>query len=278
MAITVLTNMASVNVRGHLERTAENYSKAVERLASGKRINRAGDDAAGLSIANNLEARVRSIQAARRNAQDALSMMQVVEGGMNEVGNLVIRLRELAIQAASDNVSDKEREMLELEVGQIREEVERLAHGTRYFGNEVLSGSAKELVFQVGIENTEWDRITYDSGEIDLRASTLGVDDVQLSDKDSALDSLSTIENALTKLGTPRAKIGALQFRMHSTINNLNTYEESLTAATSRIMDADMAKEAANAVQAQVLQKTGVAVLAQANLQPTIALRLLENF
>lgn len=277
MPISLATNLPAVKVRGHLDRVGENFSKSIERVASGKRIIRSGDDAAGLSISNSLEAKIRSIQQARRNASEAMSLIQVAEGGMNEVSNLVVRLRELAVQAASDTVGEREREMLQLEAVQIREEVDRLAEATRYFDTQLLNGTSKNFNFQIGIENTIYDRIQYDSSEVDLRSGALGVDGINLADKDGAADSLSVVDEAFKRMGTPRSKLGALQLRMTSIQNNLSTYEESLTAANSRILDADIARETTNVVQSQILQKAGMAVLAQANAAPMHIMKLVEG-
>lgn len=276
MAITVATNIASVNARRHLEETSGKFQKAAERVASGKRINSIGDDAAGMTIAFSLESKIRSIQQARRNSQDALSLIQVAEGGMNEVGNLLVRMRELSIQASSDNVSDKERQMIELESSQIKQEVDRLAQATKFFDTNLLNGSGKDFSFQIGIDNDENNRLQFDSSSLDLRASTLGISGVDMTDIDNARDALGSIDEALVKMNEPRASVGALQSRMNSIIGNLNVYEENITAAKSRILDADIASETADMVKSAVLQRAGVAVLAQANQLPVMALKLVE--
>lgn len=276
MAITLLSNPTVINARRHMETTHRAYSEASERLASGKRINKSGDDAAGLAISTVMEGKIRSIQQARRNAQEALSLMQVAEGGMNEAGNLLTRLRELAIQASSDTIGEKERTMLELENKQIKAEIDRLADATEYFGTPLLNGQGKEFTFQIGPENTEANRLTYSTSNLDLRASTLGVDGIDLSNAESALDSLGAIDNALTQMNVPRSEVGAMQSRFNSIVNNLFIYEENLSQARSRIVDADIAQETAKAVQASVLQRAGAAVIAQANTMPSLALKLLE--
>lgn len=276
MPVSLLTNVPSLTMKRHLERSGEKFSDAAERIASGRRINKAGDDAAGLSVSFSLEARIRSIQQARRNAFDALSMMQVAEGGMNEVGNLVVRLRELAIQASSDNISDKEREMLQLEAQQIRTEVERLSEATRFFDTPLLNGRGTSFTFQVGPDNNEWNRIEYNTANLDLRASTLGIDDIDLKSTDSAREAFDSVDNALKKLGIPRAEVGAMQSRFMALTNNLAMYEETMTAAKSRILDSDIGRESAELVKASVLQRAGLAMASQANLQPQAVLKLLE--
>jgi len=276
MAITLLSNPVVINARRHMESTHRAYAEASERLASGKRINKSGDDAAGLAISSVMEGKIRSIQQARRNAQEALSLMQVAEGGMNEVGNLLVRLRELAIQASSDTIGEKERTMLDLENRQITEEIDRLAHATEYFGTSLLNGEGRDFTFQIGPDNTEANRLKYSTSNLDLRASHLGVDKIDLSNADEALQSLERIDNAMTQINVPRSEVGAMQSRFNSIVNNLFIYEENLSQARSRIVDADIAQETAKAVQASVLQRAGAAVIAQANTAPSLALKLLE--
>ncbi|NBV51881.1 flagellin FliC [bacterium] len=276
MAITLLSNLPVINARRHMEETGRMYGDAIERIASGKRINKSGDDAAGLAISTAMEGKIRSIAQARRNAKEALSLMQVAEGGMNEVSNLLVRMRELAIQGASDTIGDSERSMLELENQQLKKEIDRLANATEYFGTSLLNGEGKEFTFQIGPDNNENNRVTYSTDKLDLRASTLGVDGVSLSDEDSALDALGSVDEAITKLNVPRSEAGAMQTRFNSIINNLSIYEENMIQARSRIIDADLAAETAKATQAAVLQKAGAAVIAQANLMPHLALKLLE--
>lgn len=276
MPFTINYNPVSVNARRHLENTGKVFAEATERLASGKRINKAMDDAAGLSISGSMEAQIRSIAQAKRNAQDAIGLVQVAEGGMTQVGNLLVRMRELAIQSANDSIGDNERQMLQGEVVQIKEEISRLAETTKYFGTSLLNGSGKEFTFQVGPENTDNDRITYSTKNLDLRLGTLGVDGVDLSTSQDSLDSLAALDEALTKITLPRAEVGAMQSRFNVVISNLMTYEENMMAAKSRILDADVAAETAKAIQGSILQKAGASVLMQANAQATQVLRLLE--
>lgn len=276
MPISLLSNQAALNARRHMEETNRVQGEAIERLASGKRINKSGDDAAGLAISSVMEGKIRSIAQARRNTQEALSLMQVAEGGMNEVSNLVVRLRELAIQAASDTIGDKERQMLELENRQIQQEVDRLANATEYFGTNLLNGSGKNFTFQIGPDNSEANRLEYSTANLDLRASSIGVEGISLTDSSSALSALESVDEAITKLNVPRAEVGAMQTRLQSISNNLFIYEENMSAAKGRILDADIAQETAKAVQGAVLQKAGAAVLAQANTAPALALKLIE--
>lgn len=277
MPISFLTNTGAMTVGRYLTQTTEAYQKAAERVASGRRINRSLDDAAGLAISSRLEVRIRSTQQAQRTAMDALSLIQVAEGGMTEISNILSRLRELSIQAGSDNLSDDERGLLNFEAEQLIKEIDRLAESTTYSGNKLLNGSGEELNFQIGVENTENDRITYDASSVDVRSSTLGVDAIELNDRDSALEGLEVIDNAITKAQGSRAQLGAIQARIHPIVNNLRNYEENLTAANSRIRDADLATESTELVRTQVQQKATVAILAQANFAPALALKLIEG-
>lgn len=276
MAISLLSNHPVLNARRHMEETSRAYADASERLVSGKRINKSGDDAAGLAISSAMEAKVRSMQQARRNAQEALSLMQVAEGGMNEVSNLLVRLRELSIQASSDTIGGKERQMLELENQQIQQEIDRLANATEYFGTPLLNGQGKEFTFQIGPDSTEANRIQYSTEKLDLRSNTLGVDSLNFEDPEKALEAIDVVDEAIARLNVPRAEAGAMQNRFNSIVNNLFIYEENMTQAKARILDADMAQETAKAVQSAVLQRAGAAVIAQANTTPALALRLLE--
>ena len=269
------SNLTASAVRRHLFRKGDAVSRHMERLASGKRINRLGDDAAGFAIAKRLEANLRSIGQARRNSMEALSLIQVSEGGMNEIGNLLIRMRELAVQSASDTVGDRERELLETEGVEIEKELERLSQSTKYFDTNLLDGSGKEFVFQVGMESDEYSRIVYDASALDLRPSSLGVSGLSLLDRDDALDALEVVDEALHRLALPRAQLGAVQTRLNSITDQLQVYEENYASALSRIEDAYIAEEATKSVTAQVQQKAAIAILVQANQLPAVVLRLL---
>jgi len=246
-------------------------------LATGNRITEAGDDAAGLSISENLRSQIRSMGQAERNANDAISFAQVAEGGMSEIGNMLIRMRELAVQAASDTIGDKERGYINKEVGTLLGEVDRIANSTNYNGAQLLNGQASKSVleFQVGIRNTESDRIKFNSNENDVRAKTLGVDGLDYTSVDSARDSLDRVDKAMDKVFGMRATLGAVQNKLHSTINAQGVNKENLSQARSRIADADIAAETSELVRGNILQSAGVSVLAQANQAPMAALKLL---
>lgn len=277
MAISTLTNIPSLTAQRHINHTETSYQKAMERLASGSRINRAGDDAAGLAVSNSLVARIRSIGQATRNAQDGYSMLQVAGGGMNEIAGLLIRMRELAMQAATDTVSDRERELIEVENAELKAEIDRIAETTKYLGTTLLNGEGDDYQFQIGPDNDTADTLFYAADGVDVRAGALGVDGVDLTDRDSALSALEDIDEGIARVHVPIAQIGAMQSRMETTIRHLENLGENMSAANSRIKDADFAKESADAVKGQIQQRAGIAVLAQANQLPALALQLLNT-
>jgi len=275
MAIETLTNMPAINARRHMLKTQRDLSKTLERLASGKRINQPGDDAAGLAISDTLRARIASVDRSNQNAKDAFSLLQVAGGSIQQIGDKIVRMRELAMQAASDTVGDRERELIEIENGELKAEVDRIAGSVSYLSTPLMNGEGDDFQFQIGPDNNENNRISYSADGVDVTAGALGVDSVDLSDRDSALSSLDDIDEGLTRLHTPMAQLGALQNRMETVIDHLDNYSESLTAANSRILDADYAKESTEAFKHNVRLKAGVAVLAQANQLPGNALNLL---
>jgi flagellin len=248
-------------------------------LASGNRITEAGDDAAGLSISENLRGQIRSMYQAERNANDGLSFVQVAEGGMNEIGNILIRLRELGVQAASDTVGDKERGFIDKEVQSLIAEVDRIANVTNYNGTQLLNGEASksELQFQVGIrkESDGADRIVFKPNDYNVKAGNLGIDGMSFTSIDDARDGLDKVDSAMSKVFEARASLGAMQNKLHATANNIGVAKENLSAARSRIADADIAAETSELVRGNILQQAGVAVLAQANTAPMAALKLL---
>lgn len=275
MGLRIATNVPSLATQRNLNATSTEASKSFARLSSGNRITKAGDDAAGLSISNKLEASVRGMKMAQRNANDGISFVQTAEGGINEVSNILIRLRELSVQAASDTVGDQERGFLNKEVQSLKGEVDRIAKSTNYNGTNLLAGEGKALTFQVGAEAGEMNRIEFDPSKTNVSASALGVGGVDLATKDGALSSLGMLDGAINKVNENRSELGALQNRLHSTSNSLGIAVENLSDARSRIADTDIAAETSNMVKNQILQNAGISVLAQANAVPNSALKLL---
>jgi flagellin len=271
-----MTNESAINAQRNLELTNNRLQTSLERLSSGSRINRAADDAAGLAISDTLNSQIRSIGQAIRNAQDGASLAQVFDGGTNEINNMLMRIRELAMQASSDTVGDRERGLINNEVQELKSEVNRVAQTTKYAGNTLLNGEAKALEFQVGTGNTpESDRITFDPGEANLTADSLGIDGIDITQKDSAQEALEILDEGMQKVNQVRAKVGSIQSRLQSTVSTQNIFMENLSAAKSRIRDTDIAQESTNLARETIIRNSGVAMLSQSNQIPSIALQLL---
>jgi flagellin len=278
MGLQINTNEVSLAAQRHLENTDTKYKSTVQRMASGSRIVQASDDPAGLAISDNIEANVRSLGAAIRNAQDGVSLIQVFEGGTNEINNMLVRMRELSMQSASDTIGDKERAMLDNEVQQLKDEVQRIARTTKFAGRELLSGESVNMEFQVGPgNNAEVDRIRFNPGDTDMRTGALGIDSINVGNREDARNNLDTIDEALTKVNDIRARVGSAQSRLTTTISAQQIFSENLMAAKSRIKDADIATESSNLTKYSILRQAGVAVLTQANQTPALALSLLRG-
>ncbi len=248
----------------------------LERMSSGYRINKAADDAAGLAISENLRAQIRGLKQANRNANDGISLAQVAEGGLNEVSNMLIRMRELAIQSASDTVSDVERGFVDMEFQGLKKEIQRVAEVTEYNGQELLNGLGGVYEIQVGVHNDPFqDRISFDATNADATLEAMGLTAETLSNKEGARNTLSVIDESLVKVNSIRADMGAFQNRLVSTINNLNIAHENLSAANSRIRDADIAEETAELTRNNVMLQASTASLAQANNITNLALKLI---
>jgi flagellin len=275
MGMRISTNITSINAQRQLGTQQVRNSHAQAAIASGSRIVSASDDAAGLAISENIKGQTRGIAAARQNAFNAGSLVQVSEGGLSEITNILTRLRELSVQAASDNIGDQERGFLDVEAKQLLDESNRIAKTTRFGDRKLLDGSGEELEFQVGAFGDDDNIIKYKMTS-DATNSALGISGLSIDDKGGARDALETIDSAMNKVGKMRADLGAVQSRLNSTTSNLDTQYENLSAANSRIRDADIAHEASEIASSNILQQAAVGVLAQANQQPAQALRLLS--
>jgi flagellin len=278
MGLRISTNMGAIAATRNMEINNRDQAKIYSRLSSGQRITSAGDDAAGLSISESLRAQVRSLGQAERNANDGVSFTQVAEGGLTEIGNIMVRLRELAIQAGSDTVGDKERGFINTEVQSLVQEVDRIANVTNFNGTPLLNGQASksELEIQVGTRNDAADRLIFNASENDIRAGSLGIDSLDYSSIDGARSAIDKVDEATSKVFASRARLGAMQNKLQATINNLGITKENLSTARSRIADADVAQETSALVRGNILQQAGIAVLSQANQAPMQALRLLS--
>jgi flagellin len=262
--MTVRTNVASLQASGSLAKTQKALSNSLERISSGLRINRAADDAAGLGVATNLESDTLSQKQGMRNANDGISIIQTAESATNEVTDILQRMRELAIQSASETLDDDERSYIQDEFIELSEEVERISESTEFNGITLANNSHTQLDVQVGIQNASTSRITMDLG--DLRATFLGVSSSQMSlaSVTSAQEALDAIDTAIDSVNSYRSSLGAVQNRLDSAINNAQVFVEALTAAESRIRDTDFATETSELTKLQILQQSGVAALAQA--------------
>ena len=276
MGLRIATNTQSLRAQTSMNKVEAQKSDSLAKLSSGSRINKAGDDAAGLAISEKLKANIRGSQQATRNAGDGISMIQTAEGGLNEVSNVLIRLRELSVQAASDTVGDTERKFADLEFQHLTQEVERIAASTQFNGKSLLSGEGDTMEFQVGIMNDEKnDRLSYKPQESSARAADLGIASLGVQTKADAQENLEKIDSAINGVNGNRASLGALQNRLQSTISNLETRTENLAAANSRIRDTDVAAESAELAKANILSAASTSVLAQANQSGSSALKLI---
>ena len=276
MGLRIQTNLPSISAQRVMDIQQRRLEHSTQALASGSRIVHAGDDAAGLAISEHLRAQLRGTAMARQNAFNAVSAIQVSEGGLSEISNIMIRLRELGIQAASDTIGDQERTFVQNESKNLIEEADRIANTTQFGTKKLLDGSGGEQEYHVGAYGGKDNVIKFNLSS-DARASTLGIDGIDMSEKASARDALDAVDKGLDQVGVLRANFGAIQSRLDSTVNNLDVQYENISAANSRIRDVDVAKESSEIASASVLQNAAISVLAQANQQPQMALKLLQN-
>jgi flagellin len=276
MGFRIATNVSSLTAQRSLKRISNQEQTTTAQLASGNRITKSSDDSAGLAISEKLRANIRSSQQANRNANDGISMIQVAEGGLDESANILIRLRELAIQSASDTVGETERSYTNLEFSQLQNELQRISQTTEFNDVNLLDGSSEKLEFQIGANNDDFeDRIVYDPAKINSGLSALGLDGEQVDSKEGAQGSLEKIDSAINTVSGQRAELGALQNRLITTSSNLETSVENMSAANSRIRDVDYAEVTAKNVQNNIMKQAGISVLGQANQTPQQAIRLL---
>jgi flagellin len=305
MGLRIASNVQALTAQRNLNATTEANNASMEKLASGFRINKAADDSAGLAISEKLKADIRGINMARRNASDGVSLIQTAEGGLNEVGNILGRLRELAVQSSSDTIGDTERGFLNKEFSQLKNEITRIAKSTEYNGTLLIGGElgnsdenlaarsngypleiqigknyfasvdSKDQAAPVNVLRIDLQDINSTVGENGLNLGEAPEEGAQVSNKESAQSSIGLIDNAITKISGYRSTLGALQNRLNSAMSNLSVQSENANAANSRIRDTDFADESAKLTQTNILKQSGVAVLSQANQTPQLALRLL---
>lgn len=276
MGLRIATNVNAINAQKNLYMTNIAASRSMARLASGQRINQASDDAAGLAISENLKAQIRGLRQANRNANDGISLVQIAEGSLNEVSNMLIRLRELGVQAASDTIGETERKFLDVEYQQLKSEIQRVTEATNFNGYDLLNGTGGVIDIQVGVNNDPFkDRISFNAGAANATLEALGIVAESLQSKESAQISLGAVDTALVSVNAIRANFGAMQNRLQSTSNNLLVSDENMSAANSRVRDADIAAETTEMTRNSILTQAGVSVLGQANQTQQLALKLL---
>jgi flagellin len=277
MGLRINTNVPALIAQRNLRTTRGSMDTTLERLSSGSRINHAGDDAAGLAISESMRSQMRGLGQAERNAQDGISLVQVAEGAMAEVSNILIRMRELGVQAASDTIGGQERKFLDVEFQQLLEEIDRIAKSTEYNRVPLLNGSAATFEVQIGTGNNPTvDRVKlFDGASTDINVVALGINLATVGDKVAAQNSLASIDHALSSVTAIRAEFGAMQNRLQSVVNNIMINRENMAAANSRIRDTDIAEETSNLTKNQILMQSGISVLGQANTTIKSALNLL---
>jgi flagellin len=276
MGLRINTNVTSLAAQRTLGANNKDQADTLGKLSSGTRIVRSADDAAGLAISEKLKAQVRSTNQAERNANDGISMIQTAEGGLNEISNILIRLRELSVQSASDTVGDQERKFTDLEYQNLKQELERISQVTEFNGKKLLNGAGDKYDFQIGINNDEFqDRISFDTALLNSSASNLGVEGLGVATKEDAQNGLASIDQAIQNVSGQRAELGAKQNRLSSTVTNLQVSSENLSAANSRIRDTDYAAETAKKTKLDILTNAGTSVLAQSNATGQAALSLI---
>jgi flagellin len=274
MSMSIRTNVASLNAQRNLSSTQTALNSSMARLSSGFRITKAGDDAAGLGISTKLEAQIRSYNQAVRNANDGISVIQTTESALDNTANMLTRLRELAMQSASDGIGDSERGYVNTEATNLTAELDRIANTTKFNGASLLDGTATTLDFHVGIEGGTNDVISFTT--LDATTATLfGGVTLDLASKAGSVAALDVIDTALAAVSDNRSTLGAAGNRLQSAIATIQAFNEQLSAANSRIKDVDVAEETSAMARSNILQQAGVSVLAQANQQPQLALKLL---
>ncbi|TZE82172.1 flagellin Hag [Calorimonas adulescens] len=277
-------NISALNTYRQLSVNNTNAQKSLEKLSSGLRINRAGDDAAGLAISEKMRGQIRGLDQAQRNAQDGISLIQTAEGALNETHSILQRMRELVVQAANDtNTTTEDRANIQKEISQLQSEINRIASTTQFNTKNLLDGTASGLVFQIGANQDQTITLTIakmtasalkDSATGAMSIASISVTAAATAGSISAY--IDVIDKAINQVSGERAKLGAVQNRLEHTINNLSTASENLTAAESRIRDTDMAKEMMEFTKNNILQQAATAMLAQANAQPQTVLQLLK--
>jgi flagellin len=284
MALIVNTNIASLNAQRNLAGNQSALTTSLQRLSSGLRVNSAKDDAAGLAVAQNFTAQIRGNEQAERNAADGISLGQTAEGAIGQIANNIQRIRELAVQSANGTISNSNRSSLQKEVDQLTQEISRISQTTTFGGTNLLSG-ASTLTFQVGSDGAASNQVSVtttnlaqagSAGLFTYNATLTNTGTVDITTQGGASAALANLDSDITQTSNLRSTFGSVQNRFEAVVSNLQNYVENITAARSRIMDADFAAETAKLTRSQILQQAGTAILAQANTLPQSALTLLR--
>jgi len=276
MALRINYNLAASVAQRSLATSQDAYSRQAERLSTGLRINKAGDDAAGLAVSEKLKNQIRGLNQAQRNAQDGISLIQTAEGALNETHTILSRMRELAVQSANDTLTASDRANLSTEFTHLYAEVERIANTTQFNTSPLLnsSGAATALTFQIGANGG--DTLVFTTGSARATSLEVTMSALTITAQSVAASGISSLDAAINVVSKNRADFGALQNRLESTIRSLGVASENTSAANSRIVDADIAASMSELVRAQILQQAGISVLAQANQAPSLVLQLLK--
>lgn len=277
MSFRINTNLSSIHGQNSLTKVTRATEESYAKLSSGQRITKAADDAAGLAISEKLKADIRSSHQANRNANDGISLIQTAEGGLNESSSILGRMKELAMQAANDTLTDSDRSMAAQEYEAVKSELERISRSTTFNGRKLLDGSSSRLDFQVGVgANGTEDYISFTPEMLNSGINSLGVATARVNTKAEAQQSITVIEGAINKISSHRATLGSIQNRLQTSSSHLQLYNENMSASNSRIRDVDYAMETSNLAKNNILNDANTAVLAQANTSGEKALKLLS--
>ncbi len=275
MSLRINTNVASMAAAGYINKTERSLERSLKQLSSGTRFVAAGEDAAGYAISEQLRGQVSALKMSKTNTENAKSFIQVAEGGLNEQNNILIRLRELAVQAASDTYSDTERKFLDQEFTALRDEFDRVALTTKYGSTQLLVGDDKTYEFQVG-PNKGVENIVKYKLDADTRGDTVGIADLSVSEKGYARDALQVLDKSVFKIADARAKFGAIQSRLQHVVDNNDIQIENVSNARSGMADTDVATAVAEMSKQQLMLNAQISVLAQANQINTHVMRLID--
>ena len=274
MSLRINSNLSSISAQRFLTKNQRQVDDSFKALSSGSRLSTPQNDAAGFAISELIRAQVAGAGQSVKNTQLAQAFIQTAEGGLNEQNNILVRMRELAVNSASDTIGDQEREFINEEFKLLIAEFDRIAKSTRFGSKQLLAGESEDYSFQVGAYKGEENRIEF-TLDTDTRSDAVGIDGLDISDQDDALDSLEDIDEAVTEIASARSKLGAVQSRLIFAEDNLAVQKQNLEEARSIIADVDVAEETSKLARASVLQEAGLAVLAQANSYPKKLVQLI---